>query len=173
MIQEFISLLRSYSTSLFHDWEIQAVIFCLIGLLSEFTGISIVLVYIFFAALLFDFLLGIATALKYKAFSYKNFKKGITKIVFYVFYIILMSWGDRVLHEVFLLPQEKYYLAMWLTASIIFTELLSIIKHCSMLGLPIPSSMFFILSKAKKSFESSVSQNLEYSSPEEYYEGKG
>ncbi len=161
MIQEIISLLKSYVTAFIHNWEMQACLLCLIALLSEVTGISLALMYIFFAVLFIDFVLGLTMAIKCHSFSSTNFKKGIVKIVLYVFYIILMSFGDRVFQEVFLLPTQRHYLAMWLTASIVFTELLSIIKHCRAIGLPIPRSMSFILSKAQKSFDLTVSESLE------------
>ncbi len=161
MIEDFMTVWRTYSRALFQDWELKALVSLIMTTISSFTGLSLVISHVFLAVLFFDFLLGVACSLKFHSFSYFKFKMGISKIVVYVFYVILVSWGDKVFQEIFLFPSEKHYLAMWLAGTIIFTELISILGHCKMLGLPVPESMSFMLKKARQSLDSSTLNFME------------
>ena len=54
-----------------------------------------------------------------------------------------------VFQEVFGLDEKEHFLATWLTASIIFTEISSIIKHCLRLRFPVPDGLIAINNGAK------------------------
>ncbi len=155
MIQEIFSSWKMYSLSLINNWEIKSCFVFILGCLSEFTRLPNVILDVFFASLFIDFILGVISAIRLKLFSFCKFKRGISKIALYVFYVILMTFGDKVFQELFSLEVGKHYLALWLAGSIILTELLSILNHCRMLGLPIPSSMALILTKAKENLDCS------------------
>lgn len=161
MVRDVISEWKYYTVALLQDWELKTLIAFCVTCVSTWTGISYVLAQIFLASMLIDFVLGIYVAIRLRHFRCYKVRKGVSKIALWVFYVILMSWGDMVFQEVFGLDEKKHYLATMLTASIIFTEFSSIIKHCQRLKLPMPDALILmnngargmIMSKIKNFFK--------------------
>ena len=149
MVRNVVTEWQYYSLALLENWELKLVISFCASFVVDVTGISYVLAQIFLASMLIDFLLGLYVAIKFNHFRFYKIRKGVSKIALWVFYVILVSWGDFVFWEVFNIDGEKHYLATWLTASIIFTEFSSIIKHCHRLQLPIPDALILINQGAK------------------------
>ncbi len=161
MLRATISDWKYYSLMLMEGWEIKGIIACSTGFLSELMGISPLFAKILVISMIIDFFLGMYIAVRNKNFRCNRLKKGISKMGLWVFYIILMSWGDSVFQELFGLKEDANYLAMTLTASIIFTELSSIIKHCQRLNLPMPETLLFIHAKAKREVMEKIGVKVE------------
>lgn len=140
---------KYYTITLLQDWELKTFLSFFATSVVNWTGISYVLAQVFLGVMCIDFVLGLYVAVKFKRFKCYKLRTGVGKIALWVFYVILMSWGDVVLHEVFGLDEKTYYLATMLTASIIFTEISSIIKHCQRLRLPVPNALITMNNGAK------------------------
>lgn len=149
MVGNVISEWKYYTIALLQDWELKTFLGFCITCVADMTGISYVLAQIFLGVMLIDFILGVYVAIRFRHFRCYKVKKGVSKIALWVFYVILMSWGDLVFQEVFGLDKKTYYLATMLTASIIFTEISSILKHCMRLKLPIPLGLVAMNNGAK------------------------
>ena len=149
MVRDVISEWKYYTVALLQDWELKAFIAFCVTCVSTWTGISYVLAQVFLGVMLIDFFLGFYVAIRFRHFRCYKVRKGVSKIALWVFYVILMSWGDMVFQEVFGLDEKKHYLATMLTASIIFTEFSSIIKHCQRLKFPVPDALILMNNGAK------------------------
>lgn len=149
MVQNVVSEWKYYTIALLQDWEVKAIIAFCVTCVSSWTGVSYVLAQIFLGTMLIDLILGVFVAVRFHHFRCYKVKKGVSKIALWVFYVILMSFGDVVFQEVFGLDEKTHYLATMLTASIIFTEISSIIKHCQRLRFPIPDALITMNNGAK------------------------
>ena len=163
MVFDTIEDIKEYSLALITGLELKVFYGFVVVYLADYTGLSKAILHIFFLVLVFDFALGFFKALKEKRFVVHSLTRGMAKIALWVFYIILMSYSDRALYEIF--GVHNYMLAKLLIVSIIFTEISSILRHCQDLGLPIPEGLLlmgeggknFIISKIKNIFSSSKS----------------
>lgn len=147
MVGNTLDTMKHYLLELGKNWEVNSLVACIIATLSSWTGLSVMVVSIFCASMIGDFILGIAVAILYKKFKCYRLRRGVAKMIIWSICIILAHGLDIVFSDV--MDMQIDYICEFTVAYIVFTDVSSIIKHLRRLNLPVPS-VFVLLTEGAK-----------------------